>query len=233
MSTHFNEINSFNAYDLYNKDIENFFLQNYIIKKTFHKGDKIDSNRNNHTVSYIHKGYIKLYLVNKDGNERFNGFVPQYSILLRSPGLQLLNKHSIAATTVMIYYASLNEYLSFLQTSPDLILYQIYEPYYRRNFNDLPLFESQNQNSKTKLYIYLRYLAMRFGKPVNEAHPKTIVINNAPTLKDIAHYNDIHPNNVVTFFNELKRQGVVSKVKDKLTIHDIDLLEAEIERLKK
>lgn len=232
MATHFNEIDSFDAYELYNKDIENFFLKNYISKKAYHKGEKFDQPRQN-TILYIHKGYGKIYTVNKDGIERFHGFMPQYSLIFQSPGVSLLNKYTIAATNTDVYCASLNEYLSFLQSSPDLILYQIHEPYYRRNFNELPLLESQNQNSKTKLYIYLRYLAMRFGKPVNEAHPKTIVINNAPTLKDIAHYNDIHPNNVVTFFNELKRQGVVSKVKDKLTIHDIDLLEAEIEKFKK
>ena len=111
-------------------------------------------------------------------------------------------------------------------------MYQIYEPYYRRNFNDLPLWESQNQSAKTKVYIYLRYLAMRFGKPSTE-DAQTIIVNNAPTLKDIAHYNDIHPNNVVTFFNELKRKGVISKNKDRLIVHSMDLLEKEIADLKK
>lgn len=222
---------SFNEYDLYNKKIEDFFLENYVSKKTYHKGELIDSLRKN-VVSYIHQGYCKIYSVNGNGNERFTGFMPQYSILLSSPGLSLLNKHSIAATTTVFYHASLHEYLEFLAKSPELILYQIYEPYYRRNFNDLPLWESQNQSAKTKVYIYLRYLAMRFGKPSTE-DAQTIIVNNAPTLKDIAHYNDIHPNNVVTFFNELKRKGVISKNKDRLIVHSMDLLEKEIADLKK
>lgn len=223
--------NTFGSYELYNEKIETFFLENFIAKKTFHKGELIDSLRKN-VVSYIHQGYCKIYSVNENGNERFTGFMPQYSILLSSPGLSLLNKHSIAATTTVFYHASLHEYLEFLAKSPELILYQIYEPYYRRNFNDLPLWESQNQSAKTKVYIYLRYLAMRFGKPSTE-DAQTIIINNAPTLKDIAHYNDIHPNNVVTFFNELKRKGVISKNKDRLIVHSMDLLEKEIADLKK
>lgn len=223
--------NTFGSYELYNEKIETFFLENFIAKKTFHKGERIDELRKN-VVSYIQQGYNKIYSVNENGNERFTGFMPQYSILLRSPGISLLNKYSVAATTVVIYYASLHEYLEFLANSPELILYQIYEPYYRRNFNDLPLWESQNQTAKTKVYIYLHYLAMRFGKTSAE-NAQTVIINNAPTLKDIAHYNDIHPNNVVTFFNELKKKGVVSKIKDRLVIHRMDLLEQEIAALKK
>lgn len=223
--------NTFGSYELYNEKIETFFLENFIAKKTFHKGELIDSLRKN-VVAYIQQGYNKIYSVNENGNERFTGFMPQYSILLRSPGISLLNKYSVAATTVVIYYASLHEYLEFLAKSPELILYQIYEPYYRRNFNDLPLWESQNQTAKTKVYIYLHYLAMRFGKTSAE-NAQTVIINNAPTLKDIAHYNDIHPNNVVTFFNELKKKGVVSKIKDRLVIHRMDLLEQEIAALKK
>ncbi|PWM51165.1 MAG: hypothetical protein DBX41_04510 [Clostridiales bacterium] len=223
--------NTFGSYELYNEKIETFFLENHVSKKTFHKGDHIDEVRKN-VVAYIQQGYNKIYSVNENGNERFTGFMPQYSILLRSPGISLLNKYSVAATTVVIYYASLHEYLEFLAKSPELILYQIYEPYYRRNFNDLPLLESQNQIAKTKVYIYLHYLAMRFGKTSAE-NAQTVIINNAPTLKDIAHYNDIHPNNVVTFFNELKKKGVVSKIKDRLVIHRMDLLEQEIAALKK
>lgn len=222
---------SLEQYSLYNEEIERFFVNNYITKKNYPRGKSIDDTRSS-TVSYVHKGYLKLYAINSSGDEMFYGFVPQYSVMLRTPGAESLGKYSVANTEVEMLFVSLTDYLLFLQSAPQLILHQIHEPYYRRNFNDLPHCEALNQPARVKVYVFLRYVAMRFGKPA-ALDPNTVVISNAPTTKDIAHYNDIHPNNVVTFLNELKRQGIIIKDKDRLTIQDMGLLEAEIERLKK
>ena len=227
-----NIFSHFKTFNLYHQEFEEFFLTRYIAKKIYAKNEIIDRMPpESRLVSYLHKGYLKLYTLNADGNEIFNGFIPEYSVIISTPGISLLGKYSVANTETEIFYASLSEYLTFLAQSPERILHQIYEPYYRRNFNDLPRYETINQSARLKTYVYLHYLASRFGeaKPNN---PHTIVIDNPPSYKDIAHFNDIHPSNVVTFLNDLKRLDIIHRTKSNITILDRRLLEKEIETLK-
>ena len=217
-----------NSFQLYNEKVDNFFQENYINKKYYSPNEILDPARHN-AVIYLKRGYLRIYSTNMHGEELFNGFIPQHSILMTSPGVENLGKYSICNNYTEAIYASLNDYLTFLQSSSELILHQIHEAHYRRNFNDIPRYASLNQSACVKVYIYLYYLAKNFGEKTKDNSGK-VIIQNAISAKDIANYFGLHPNNVITFINELKKQGIISKEKKDIIINDLNVLENEIIR---
>ena len=227
-----NDFNSsiFDSFELYNEDINNFFKTNYIVKKTFHTGERLDRGNTN-SVQYLNSGLIKVYNINLDGNEVFTGYIPLHSTMYTSPGLNFLGKYSVAAVETEIYYCKMNDYLSFLQESPDRLLHALHEPYYRRNLNSLPTYEAIGQSLRFKVYNYIYYVANRFGIISNNDSNKVIVIN-PPSYIDIANFNSVHPSNVSTCFSELKNAGILSKGKNKITL-DMQRLEKALDYLRK
>lgn len=131
--------NTFGSYVLYNEEIAQFFLSNYVYRHTFQIGEKYDilsrwSSGSSNTVTYIESGLFRIYLSNAYGEELFSGFMPAASTLFPArSGAAMMGKYFIANWPTTIYSASMQQYLQFLKTSEELILHQLEEPYYRRN----------------------------------------------------------------------------------------------------
>ena len=100
------------------------------------------------------------------------------------------------------------------------------EPYYRRNLNELPYYETMNRSTAFKVFYYIYYLAIRFG--VSEAGGG-VTIYYPPMNKDIASFYGISSNNVSSVMAKLKKDGTLKKEKDKLIVTDLKKLEKMLE----
>ena len=124
------------------------------------------------------------------------------------------------------------KYLAFLATDNSYISHAIYEVYYRNNLNNLPRSQTTNQSSRFKVYYYIYYIAKYIGKVLNN---NVDVINIAcpPTNRDIAYFNDIHPNNVSKYMSELKKSNIIKMNKNQMILNSISALQEELLRIQK
>ena len=220
------------SFELYNSQIEKFFLNTSMLSKTYNPGELVELISDPDVVAYIHIGNVKIYNTNVNGDEMFFGYAPQYSTIVYSPIAKNLNKYIIAANHVKIYYCIYKKYLAFLATDNSYISHAIYEVYYRNNLNNLPRSQTTNQSSRFKVYYYIYYIAKYFGKVLNN---NVDVINIAcpPTNHDIAYFNDIHPNNVSKYMSELKKSNIIKMNKNQMILNSISALQEELLRIQK
>ena len=226
-------MNAKNSFELYDAEIEEFFQQNYIYHGVLHRRDRFASisSFGRKAVIYIHRGRIKNYITNPNGQEVFLGFLPQYSTITTLRSGNDLGKSMVANTDCSFYVSTSDSYFKFLASSPKLIEHQILEPYYRRNLNDLPKNETMFYPAQIKVYEYVLYLAILFSTPKPEGDPSTTV-NFPPSVKDTASYLGIHRSNASRFFSELEEQGFIDHSTKSIRVHNIFELSKKIEQLK-
>ncbi len=222
----------FHTFELQNPSFHCFFYDNAIVKKTYAPDDKIDELLNKKTVGYISRGFCKTYVQNTQGENHFTGFLPCYSTFHSAPGIDILNKILYAGCETEIIYCILDEYLSWISISSDRMLHMMNEPYYRRNLNDFPRYETINQSSKYKVYFYIYYYTLRFGTPASN-QSKIIKVKVLPTYKDIAYYYGLHPNNVASYLAELRKICTIEKKEKYLYYINLTELESMLTKLKK
>lgn len=226
-------IEKIQSQDLYNRDIEEFFLKHYVYKTIYHRGDPLIKNENMSTesVAFVGSGRFKIYLITFDGNKLFAGYIPQYSTIMPFGNNIDEIKTSVADTDSVVYIGHLDDYLRFLQTSPDIINHQLQEPYNRRYANDFSRNDTLGHSARVKVSVFLLCIGLRFGTadPESEA---SIIVNNPPTIADIASYTDVHRSNVSRYINELAKNGYIAYSKTQLTLLDADKFSRYIEELK-
>lgn len=223
--------NALHAHVLYDPKIEQFFMENYITRLTY-QPKELFSNKfqgGAQAISYFQKGMFKLYGLSSDGQEIFSGFIPRYSTLITLQNGSKIGKYLCANDDAIVYIAARDDYLNFITTNKELTWKQLNEPYYRRNANALPLYETMNLSSREKVYIYILYLGIRFGDTGKNSR---LVMVHPPTLKDVANYNGVHPNSVSRYYNELRNQDLIEFSHKKLVIFDADALDKVIVSLK-
>lgn len=223
-----------NSFCLYNEEIEKFFLNNYINRIYYHSKEQfIDSyHASQNTIAYVNSGLFKMYATAMNGQEIFTGYLPCYSTMITLKTGGSLGKYMRSCGESTVYVADRSDYLRLLTSSEELTWHQLNEPYYRRNLNSLPLYESLNLSAREQTYIYILYLGLRLGT-ADELHPEMLTAAYPPALKEVANYCGIHPNNISRYYNELRNKGIISFSPKKLIIFDINQLEQEIEELKK
>ena len=180
---------------------------------------------------YLHRGRLKNYTTNPAGQEVFLGFMPQYSTISTMRSGYSLGKSMVASTDCSIYVATNDSYLKFLQSSPDLIQHQLLEPYYRRNLNDFPKIETMFYPSQVKVYEYVLFLVVIFGKPSPE-NGHRLTMDFPPSVKDIANYLGIHRSNVSRYLTELEKCDLVEHSTKSLTVNNAAKLSQIVENLK-
>lgn len=220
-----NCINIINSFQIYNAEFEKFFLENNIVSKKYAIHEKIDKTGDN-IIKYIHKGNVKIYYTNYNGDEIFAGYLPRHSIYFHTSVLPFLDKYSVANEETEIFYCLKQDFLKFISEKADRMQHVMQEPYYRRNLNELPYYETMNRSTTFKVSYYIYYLAIRFG--VSEAGGG-VTIYYPPMNKDIASFYGISSNNVSSVMAKLKKDGTLKKEKDKLIVTDLKKLEKMLE----
>lgn len=143
-----------------------------------------------------------------------------------------LGKSMIASTDCSIYVATNDSYFKFLQSSPRLIEHQLFEPYYRRNLNDFAKIETMFYPAQVKVYEYVSYLALLFGKH-DPTDCRVMLVDYPPTVKDMANYLGIHRSNASRYLSELEALDLVEHSSKLLKVNDIVVLDGKVEELKR
>lgn len=223
-----------NSFELYDAEIEAFFLENYIYHDVIHRKDRFASLNSfgKGAIVYLHRGRFKQYITNPAGQEVFLGFLPQHSTLATMKSGYELGKSMIANTDCSIYVATNDSYFKFLQSSPRLIEHQLFEPYYRRNLNDFAKIETMFYPAQVKVYEYVSYLALLFGKH-DPTDCRVMLVDYPPTVKDMANYLGIHRSNASRYLSELEALGLVEHSSKLLKVNDIVALDGKVEELKR
>jgi hypothetical protein len=218
---HFNEV--FRDFSLYNEKLEHFFLDHYVYRHVYRRGERFDTpgqNIGRSTVSYIHRGYFKIFFTTSTGSEVFNGYMPRYSTLPTFTTGELYGKYMKAnVDDAVVYVAPRSDYLKALAGDEALLWHQLNEPIYRRNLNDMPRYETLSKSSRVQVFTYVLFVCERFGKPV-EGDPNRIAMKYPPAMLDVANFNGIHPNNVSKFYSELEKAGLITHSRSRLVIED-------------
>lgn len=219
---HFNEV--FHDFSLYNEKLEHFFLNHYIYRHVYRRGERFDTpgqNIGKAAVCYIHRGYFKMFFTTSTGSEVFNGYMPQFSTLSTFTTGELYGKYMKAnVDDAVVYVVPRSAYLKLLASDESLLWHQLNEPIYRRNLNDIPRYETLSKSSRVQVFTYVLFVCECFGKPV-EGNPNRIAMNHPPAMLDIANFNGIHPNNVSKFYSELEKAGLITHSRSRLVVEDV------------
>lgn len=223
-------IDKIQSQNLYNKDIETFFLRHHIYKCICHRKELLSDKAtfSPEAVLYVRAGRFKIYMGTIDGDNVFVGYLPQYSILAIYDNSLAEAKFNVADVDSTVYAAHMDDYLRFLQTSPELIYHQMQEPYTRRNANDFSRNDTIGHVARIKVSEFLLCTCLRFGMAEGPSGTD-IAMKYPPTIADIASYTGTHRTNVSRLISELQKNGYLTYTKDKLTIHDVEGLSTLIE----
>ena len=82
------------------------------------------------------------------------------------------------------------------------------------------ILQEHEESSRSRVYRFLYQIATSYGKE----GPDGLLVEKLPSRSDIGALLGIHRSNVTRYLSDLEKQGVVTKQKKSLVIHDIQAL---------
>jgi CRP/FNR family transcriptional regulator, cyclic AMP receptor protein len=211
--------------DAVQKKLEAFFTG---YKKEFYKKGEIVIRADDEPggIFYLEKGEIKMYLISRNGDEMVLTIFKPISFFPMSWGINgLQNRYYFEAMSdTTVWRAPRNDVLEFLKKNPE-VTFDLLARLYRGLEGVLSRMVNLMKGSAyTRLITELTITAKRFGSV--EKNGVRIFI----TESDLSAASGMTRETVSREMKILKEKGLVSFRKNVLLIHNINVLEEEMER---
>jgi cAMP-binding proteins - catabolite gene activator and regulatory subunit of cAMP-dependent protein kinases len=199
--------------DTREEEAESYFVANSIKKYTIKAGCCLSS-LDEGTVGFLTKGSLKVYMADKDGNERLMWILNEKSTLYTIL-LDIFTKRILALNDCEILIITLDQYYNYLLQNKNHLSKYFQVDRYRYALCLQQCLASNNQSSRSKVYNLIYKLALKYGEPQKDG---SIILNNIPSKCDIASITGVHRSNVTSYMSELKKNGIIHQNKSKYSI---------------
>lgn len=179
---------------------------------------------NNEELFYLANGTIKAYMIDASGHEKLTYIFEKDTIIFHSFSNQYY-KTLVAANDVVVFYIDQPSVSQFLQTDSKFIDQYILLIKERYGILLRQVLTGKHQSAKQKVLSFLISLANNFGVP----EENTLVINEIPSLTDLAALINVHRTNVSTYINELEKMQIIERQKKALIIKDLQALQRKLD----
>ena len=206
-------------------ELKHFILSNYARSFTAKRGTEITRDDDDELL-YLASGKVKAYIYDEDGHEQLMYIFIKDTLIFHSISEQFC-KNLVVLEAATIYTIKYSDVFTFLQQDADYI----------RKFSELiatrygillqQILTTNHQGAKNKVYAFLISLAQKFGVPQKDG---SLLIAKFPTLTDLAAAVSVHRSNVTAYINELEAQGILTRNRRQLIIHDLAALEKLLEK---
>jgi CRP-like cAMP-binding protein len=208
------------------KKLDEFFKQFKLVKYKkkeliYQPGSKVD------TVSFVKTGYVRLYSVSKEGEERtINIFKPVFYLSLIYAISENENPYYMEAITpVEIYRAPKETVLNFIRSQPDMLfdlMVSILD-----GFREM-LLNSQSGSHGTA-YSKVASIILSLANNYGSKKGKSTVINFATTHRVLASLTGTARETTSLQVLKLKDKGIIRTRGSQIIIDDMDGLKRETE----
>lgn len=187
------------------------------------KKNKAITFTNNKELFYLANGTTKAYMIDASGHEKLTYIFEKDTIIFHSFSDQYY-KTLVAANDVVAFYIDQPAVSQFLQTDSAFIDQYILLIKERYGILLSQVLTGNHQSAKQKVLSFLISLANRFGIPEND----DLVINEMPSLTDLAALINVHRTNVSAYINELEKMQIIERQKKVLIIKDLPALQQKL-----
>lgn len=207
------------------KKVEDFFTQ--FKKQTFRKGEiliRVDDDPAG--IYYLTEGIVKKYAISNKGEELTVNIFKPFAFFPMSWAVNLSPNTFFyeAATAVTVWRAPREEVVKFVKENPD-VLYDLLQRVYRGTDGMTQrLFYLMAGSAYTRLLIELIIHIKRFGTK----DEKTGTISVTISEKDLAAQAGMTRETVSREMKKLKNRELLTFANGKLTVANIEVLEAEL-----
>ena len=176
----------------------------------------------------IHKGLLKLYVSNSDGDERLMWLMGEGSIISTFHSNEELSKRIQIVKDTELLVMEKSEFIKAVSKEESLFLcftqqiYGRYESLIQNFIND------SNEFTKMRFYELIYEIAGMSERQFMAG----ILLDNYLSRQDMASLIGTHVTNISKYLLEMEKQGLIRRLKGKeILVLDLEELEAEIERM--
>ena len=203
------------------EDIDRFrqyCLQNAYRRERLKKGDVLQM-PDASSCCFLHKGRLKVFIGTDSGSERLMWFLESGNIIPEGSG-ETFSKRLVADCDTEILYITEKAVYAFALTGEEEVAVLL--RHYKKRYILLlqSILQEHEESSRSRVYRFLYQIATSYGKD----GPDGLLVEKLPSRSDIGALLGIHRSNVTRYLSDLEKQGVVTKQKKSLVIHDIQAL---------
>lgn len=153
------------------------------------------------------------------GSERLMWFLESGNIIPEGSG-ETFSKRLVADCDTEILYITEKAVYAFALTGEEEVAVLL--RHYKKRYILLlqSILQEHEESSRSRVYRFLYQIATSYGKE----GPDGLLVEKLPSRSDIGALLGIHRSNVTRYLSDLEKQGVVTKQKKSLVIHDIQAL---------
>lgn len=206
--------------------ISNFFSKRRLL--TYKNGERIiqpgDIPSN---VYYVKNGYVRKYIISKDGNE-LTEFIHLESTFF--PITKIVNAfpnpcyYEVATNTAQIYTAPEKEFFDFINKDPEILLHLLTYTAKRAYYFHEMIRYCLLGNSFYRVLAVLRYLANLFG----ERNENSATIKYKFTHEEIAALSSLSRETVSREIEKVTKKGLVEYRSRYISLKDIEEINKEL-----
>ena len=200
------------------EEMREFCHQHATSRVIIRKGQEVPPSEPDCT-GFLDKGRVKIYMSSDIGEERLMWFLLEGS-LMPFGNDKFYMKRAVADEDSEIIYVTIDDIYTFAMQSKKHMYSMIEQRDSRYNLCLQAILERQTESSPLKLYHFLLNMTQLYGQETADG----ILLETLPSRNDIASFRGIHRSNVTRYLSDLEKQGVVTKQKKSLVIHDIQAL---------
>ena len=203
------------------EDIDRFrqyCLQNAYRRERLKKGDVLQM-PDASSCCFLHKGRLKVFIGTDSGSERLMWFLESGNIIPEGSG-ETFSKRLVADCDTEVLYITEKAVYTFALTGEEEVAVLL--RHYKKRYILLlqSILQEHEESSRSRVYRFLYQIATSYGKE----GPDGLLVEKLPSRSDIGALLGIHRSNVTRYLSDLEKQGVVTKQKKSLVIHDIQAL---------
>lgn len=203
------------------EDIDRFrqyCLQNAYRRERLKKGDVLQMPEGNNCC-FLHKGRLKVFIGTDSGSERLMWFLESGNIIPEGSG-ETFSKRLVADCDTEVLYITEKAVYTFALTGEEEVAVLL--RHYKKRYILLlqSILQEHEESSRSRVYRFLYQIAISYGKEGSDG----LLVEKLPSRSDIGALLGIHRSNVTRYLSDLEKQGIVTKQKKSLIIHDIQAL---------
>jgi len=191
--------------------------------RSFQKGDTVVlPGETIHKVIYVLSGKLSVSFLNDDGKQKSMYTAGRYSIVDRLFPSENCFVHVVSEENSTVCFFT-KEQLFFIFKQDEEIIYEFIVNYSSKCFHFMnEAKEMALYNPSIRVLRLLQELCLSEGKPVGNAFE----INIRLAQKSISEITGVHYVTISKIFRWLKRENILHKTTNKITIKDLDRLKA-------
>ena len=209
------------------EDIDRFrqyCLQNAYRREHLKRGEVLPTPEST-SCCFLHKGRLKVFIGTDSGSERLMWFLESGNIIPEGSG-ETFSKRLVADTDTEVLYITEKAIYDFARQGEEEVA--ILLRHYKKRYILLlqSILQEHEESSRTRVYRFIYQVAHNYGKE----SPNGLLVEKLPSRSDIGALLGIHRSNVTRYLSDLEKQGIVTKQKKSLIIHDIKALKELIKQ---